>query len=88
VGYSPKLRQEAPSGIQDDPIDIAEVQFSEFTGLGIDTIVPMPEYDLDEQGTYWFDVLLGHPGDSDGQLLTRIPFTLTYRQTVTLRRPD
>jgi hypothetical protein len=85
--YSLKLRQEAPSGIQDDPIDIAEVQFNELTGLGVDTILQMPEYDFTEQGTYWFDVLLGDPGDGDGELLTRIPFSISYRQTVTIRRP-
>lgn len=81
-----KLRPEAPSGVQDDPIDLAEVQFTELTGLGRDVIMPMPNYDLTEPGTYWFDVLLGVATDDDGQLLTRIPFTVTYQQTVTLPR--
>jgi hypothetical protein len=80
-----KLRPVAPSGLQDDAIDLVEVQFSDLTGLGRDTIMPMPEYDLTEPGTHWFDVLLESPDDeSEPQLLTRIPFIVNYQQTVTL----
>lgn len=84
--YALKLRPEAPSGIQDDPIELGEVQFNELSGLGVDTILPMPAYELTEPGTYWFDVLLGVPDDPGDQLLTRIPFTISYQQTVTLPR--
>jgi hypothetical protein len=82
-----KLRPEAPSGIQDEAVDLGEVQFSGGAGAsGVDTIVPMPRYEFTEAGTYWFDVLLSSGDDDDLQLLTRIPFTVTYQQTVNLRR--
>jgi hypothetical protein len=84
--YLLKLRPEAPSGIQDDPIDLGEVQFNEMSGLGVDTIVPMPPYEFTEPGTHWFDVLLGISGEDGGELLTRIPFTINYQHAVTLRR--
>jgi hypothetical protein len=84
--YMLKLRPEAPSGVQGDPIDIAEVQFNERTGLGQDTIAEMPEYEMTEPGVHWFDVLLAQPGEDGGQMLTRIPFTVNYQQAVTLRR--
>jgi len=81
-----KIRPEAPSGMQDEAIDLGEVQFSEMGGLGFDTIVPMPAYELTEPGTYWFDVLLEDQSGDSEQLLTRMPFTVTYQQTVTLPR--
>jgi hypothetical protein len=84
--YSLKLRPEAPSGMQDDPIDLTEVQFTELTGLGRDIILPMPRIELMEPGTHWFDVLLAPFGEGEAQLLTRIPFILNYQQAVTLRQ--
>jgi len=85
--YSLKLRPEAPSGLQDDLIEVAQPNFgAPGTGLGLDHIVPMPEYEMTEEGTHWFDVLLTPVGEDDGQLLTRIPFVIAYQPTVTLRR--
>jgi hypothetical protein len=82
--YTLKLRPEAPSGLQDDMIEIGSVQFS--GDAGVDTIVPMPSYEFTEEGIYWFDVLLVTPGEVDGQLLTRISFKVDYQPVVTLRR--
>jgi hypothetical protein len=85
--YSLKLRPEAPSGIQHDLIEVAPLNFGvPGAGFGLDTIVPMPEYELTEEGTWWFDILMTPVGEDEGQLLTRIPFTITYQPTVTLRR--
>jgi hypothetical protein len=84
--YVLKLRPQAPSGIQDDPVNLGEVQFNEMSGLGVDTILPMPPFELTEPGTHWFDVLLGADDGDDGELLTRIPFMINYQQTIQLRR--
>jgi hypothetical protein len=83
--YMLKLRPEAPSGIQDDEIEIVSFQFAG-EGDGKDTIVPMPSYEFSEEGMYWFDVLLAQADEAGGQLLTRIPFKVDYQQTVTLPR--
>jgi len=86
--YALKLRPQAPSGLYDDAIELSEVNFVS-TSLGVDHAQQMPPYELTEEGTYWFDVLLAAPGqdDDEAQLLTRMPFTLHYQQTVTLRAP-
>ena len=74
--YDLKLTPWAPSGLQGNPIDLGSIQF---TGTpGVDTIVPMPPYELSEEGPYWFDVVLAAPGDDEGQTLTRIPVNVKY----------
>lgn len=42
-------------------------------------IVPMPEYEITEEGTYWFDLLFSPGGEQDDRLLTRLPFTVVYQ---------
>jgi hypothetical protein len=84
--YSLKLRPETPSGLQDDPLELGPVNFgTPGGGLGVDTIREMPEYELTEEGTYWFDVFLTAVGEDEGQFLTRIPFIISYQPTVVLR---
>jgi hypothetical protein len=86
--YSLKLRPEAPSGLQGDLIELVLVQFAAPTGLGVDTIMPMPPYEITEEGTHWFDVILTAPGEEEGELLTRIPFTVQYQPAVGFQMPN
>jgi hypothetical protein len=83
--YEILLRPQEPSGLYGDPLDIGPVNFVP-TAKGVDIARQMPPYEITEEGTTWFDVLLAPPGEDDGQLLTRIPFEINYQPTVTLRR--
>lgn len=86
--YSLKLRPVAPSGLEDDVIDVGFVEFGGVAGgLGVDTILAFPGYEFTEPGAYWFDVLLTEIGEDDGQVLTRVPFTIQYQPGVTIRMP-
>jgi hypothetical protein len=76
--YGLKLRPEEPSGLQGDLINLGSLNFSA-SRPGIDTIRPMPPYEVTEEGKYWFDVLLSPGRDQDDRLLTRIPLTVTYQ---------
>jgi hypothetical protein len=76
--YSLKLRPEAPSGIQGDAINLGALQFADTGARGVDTILAMPEYEITEEGTYWFDVLFANKEQED-RLLTRIPLTVAYQ---------
>ena len=64
--YALKLRPEEPSGLQGDPIPIASLNFS--NQPGIDTVLPMPPYEITEEGKYWFDVLLSAGKDQEDLL--------------------
>ena len=75
--YPLSLRPEAPSGLQGELIKLPPVHFR--GAMGADTILPMPEYEITEEGTTWFDVLFSPGGDED-DLLTRIPFSVAYMQ--------
>jgi hypothetical protein len=75
--YALKLRPEEPSGHQGDLLDLGSLNFS--TQPGIDTIRPMPPYEVTEEGKYWFDVLLSPGRDQEDRLLTRIPLTVVYQ---------
>ncbi len=77
--YQLKLRPEEPSGIQGDPISLPPLQFAETGAHGVDTILPMPEYQITEEGTTWFDVLFSPGTGQEDRLLTRIPFTVIYQ---------
>ena len=48
--YNLQLRPEAPSGLQDDPIQLPPVSFGSTPGAEI--ILPMPTYELTEEGLY------------------------------------
>jgi hypothetical protein len=85
--YEVKLRPQEPSGLYGDVIDIGAVNFTS-TALGVDIARPLPPFEITQEGTYWFDVLLVAPGDEDGQLLTRIPLAVEYRPGVTLQMPN
>ena len=76
--YALKLRPEEPSGVQGDPIMLGPIQFGDTGARGVDTILPMPQYEVTEEGITWFDVLFAGKGQED-QLLTRIPFSVTYQ---------
>ncbi len=85
--YEIKLRPHEPSGLEGDLIDLGPANFTPTT-LGIDIARQMPPYEVTEEGTYWFDVLLVTPGEQDGPLLTRIPFNVEYRPGVTIQMPQ
>jgi hypothetical protein len=77
--YSLKLRPEAPSGIQGDMLEIGTLNF---TGdAGIDTIRPMPPFEVTEEGVYWFDVVYSGQ-DKEDRVLTRIRLNVTYQPQV------
>lgn len=80
--YQLKLRPEEPSGLQGDPIILPPVQFADTGARGVDTIVPMPPYEITEEGTTWFDVLFSPGALEEDRLLTRIPFTVVYQPQV------
>jgi hypothetical protein len=84
--YLLKLRPQEPSGLYGDLIEIGPANFTATT-MGVDLARRMPPYEITEEGTTWFDVMLVAPGDEEGQILTRVPFTVTYQPTVTLQRP-
>lgn len=85
--YFLKLRPHEPSGLEGDPIDLTPVNFKA-TALGVDHIQQAPPFEVSEEGTYWFDLLLVAPGEDDGQLLTRIPFNVQYQPGVTIQMPQ
>jgi hypothetical protein len=76
--YSLKLRPEEPSGLQGDLISLGPLQFADTGARGVDAILPMPSYEITEEGITWFDVLFGGKGQDD-RLLTRIPFSVAYQ---------
>lgn len=78
--YTLKLRPEEPSGMQGDMINLGSLNFS--TQPGIDTIVPMPPFEVGEEGKYWFDVILSPGRDEEDRLLSRIPLTVSYQPQV------
>jgi hypothetical protein len=84
--YFLKLRPHEPSGLQGDVIDLIPVNFVS-TALGVDHIQQAPAFEVTEEGIYWFDVLLCAPGEDDGQVLTRMPFTVQYQPGITLQIP-
>jgi hypothetical protein len=84
--YTIMLRPQEPSGLYGDLLEIGPANFTQTTA-GVDIASQAPEYEITEEGTTWFDVLLVPPGDDDGELLTRMQFTVTYQPTVTLQRP-
>lgn len=75
--YTLKLRPEAPSGLQGDPIVLGTVNFSNQPGT--DTVLPMAPYEITEEGKYWFDVLLSPGRGEEDRLLSRIPLTVAYQ---------
>lgn len=85
--YFLKLRPHEPSGIEGDLIDLTPVNFVA-TALGVDHVQQAPAFEVTEEGTYWFDLLLVAPGDEDGQMLTRLPFTVRYQPAVTVQMPQ
>jgi hypothetical protein len=84
--YTIKLRPQEPSGLYGELIEIGPANFTPTT-MGIDIARLMPPHEITEEGTTWFDIMLVAPGDEEGQILTRIPFNVTYQPTVTLQRP-
>jgi hypothetical protein len=74
--YTLKIRPEAPSGVQEDPL-VVPINFRESGPKGVDTITPMP-YVVTEEGVYWFDVFLCR-ADQEDRLLTRIPLNVMYQ---------
>jgi hypothetical protein len=79
--YPLYIRPEEPSGLQGDRIKLGLLQFNGQSTGGCDTILPMPHYEITEEGTHWFDVLLSPGGGEEDRLLTRIPFTVQYVPT-------
>ncbi len=77
--YSLSLRPEAPSGLQGDLIKLPQARFSGQGPNGVNIIVPMPGYEITEEGTYWFDLLFSPGSGQDDRLLTRLPFTVVYQ---------
>lgn len=77
--YALSLRPEAPSGLQGDMLRLPQARFSGQGANGVDIIVPMPEYEITEEGTYWFDLLFSPGSGQDDRLLTRLPFTVVYQ---------
>jgi hypothetical protein len=75
--YMIMLRPEVPSGLQGDLINLGSVNFS--NQPGIDIALPMPPYEITEEGKYWFDVILSPGQDGEDQLLSRIPLTVQYQ---------
>ncbi len=84
--YTIKLKPQEPSGLYGDLLEIGPVNFTA-TALGVEIARAMVPYEITEEGTTWFDVMLVAPGDEEGQVLTRIPFNVTYQPTVTLQGP-
>jgi hypothetical protein len=76
--YTLKLRPETPGGIQGDLIELGSINFSGPSADGIDTIVPMPPYEVTEEGVHWFDVIFGSAGQED-RILTRLRLNVTYQ---------
>jgi hypothetical protein len=77
--YSLKVRVEEPSGLQGDTVNVGALQFADTGGRGVDTIVPVPPYEVTEEGTHWFDVLFSPGAGEEDRLLTRIPFSVMYQ---------
>jgi hypothetical protein len=75
--YTIKLRPEAPSGMQLEPIDLA-VRFQDTGAKGINLITRLP-FMVEEEGVYWFDVLFSPGQEQEDRLLTRIPLTVNYQ---------
>jgi hypothetical protein len=75
--YELKVRPEAPSGIQEQPL-VLPVNFRETGNKGVDTILPMP-YTVTEEGVYWFDILFASPTGGEDRLLSRIPLNVMYQ---------
>lgn len=75
--YALSLRPEEPSGLQGDLIQLGSVNFS--NQPGIDLALPMPPYEITEEGKYWFDVILSPSQDGEDQLLSRIPLMVQYQ---------
>jgi|SRR6266404_8847861 len=77
--YSLKLRPWTPNDQVEDAIEIAILEFAPKKGAyGINTIKQLPDYEVSEVGTYWFDVLLSSIGRED-RLLSRIPLTVYHQ---------
>jgi hypothetical protein len=77
--YSLRLRPEAPSGHQGDVIDLGTLNFAGDASAGIDTITTMPPFEVTEEGTYWFDVLIHSSQVQEDRLLTRMRLNVTYQ---------
>lgn len=65
-----KIRPEAPSGQQLEPIEVPV--FLEGDDRGVNAILFLG-FDLDQEGLYWFDVLV------NDELLTRMPLRVIYQ---------
>jgi hypothetical protein len=76
--YAISLRPEMPSGVQDDPIKLGQVNFPDTGAKGVDLITQVP-YMITEEGTYWFDVLFDPGRGQEPRVLTRIPLTFVYQ---------
>jgi hypothetical protein len=83
--YSLGLRSEAPSGTQRELLELADIEFSKAEGNIFSTVLPMPQYEVTEPGTHWFDLLIRGHREEQPRLLTRIPLNVSYQPRVTLR---
>lgn len=63
---------EKPSGERGDPLAEFPLHF-DASSRGVQTIINL-ELQLDQEGVWWFDVILVDPG----LCLTRVPLTLVY----------
>ncbi len=80
--YALKLRPETPKAEQLDPIELP-INFPDTGAKGLNIVTQVP-FTVDEEGTYWFDVLFDPGHDQEPRLLSRIPLTVNYQPTVTL----
>jgi hypothetical protein len=83
--YSLGLRSEAPNGTQRELLELTEIEFSKGEGNIFSTVLPMPQYEVTEPGTHWFDLLIRSGREEQPRLLTRIPLNVSYQPRVTLR---
>jgi hypothetical protein len=72
------VRPEAPSGRQLDRVELPVLFEGEDRGQNV--IIQM-QFPVEEEGLYWFDVLLGQA------LLTRVPLRFVYQRLQTGVRP-
>jgi len=76
--YAVRLRPEKPSGQRMPPAEFA-VRFDAGPNQGSALLLPM-RLEVDEEGLYWIDVhFVADRGSGDGELLTRMPLTVSYQ---------
>lgn len=84
--FSIKIVAEAPSGVR---TPIAEYDLNLAAGnRGVNLNIGV-NFAFQDEGVYWFDVILGGPRSQEDQLMTRVPLEVLYqRQRVPASPPE